>query len=197
MTIMLMSDAFSATRFGLLWWPADPANPTNPFIESMQGCLQHQLAAASPESDFFTSGQIRGSLFPYMEPFTQPDTEEAMIEFLLRDEIRQRLIKKIDYLVTFTGETRKEDKGGIVCGGGFGAGGCLGLAWRNKNTSVRVVIWNVANPLPLAHHESHVKGTTWVPALLLPVPIPALTEREACHEMSLHIINFIQSTQVK
>jgi hypothetical protein len=42
----------TAPRIGLLWWPADPVNPANPFIESLEGCMTEQLAVNCPGSIF-------------------------------------------------------------------------------------------------------------------------------------------------
>jgi len=189
--LLLTTHAFAAQRFGLLWWPADPANPSNPFIESMQDCLYKRLVAAYPNGDFVVSASIRDMLFPYLEPATQPGTEETLAELLSRDAIHARLSQHIDYLVTFSGATTMEAKGGIVCGAGYGGGGCLGLAWTNKDTQVRIVIWDINSHTPSARQEARTRGTAWMPAFILPIPIPALTEREACHDISHQIIEFI------
>jgi hypothetical protein len=186
-------DAAANPRIGLLWWPADPANPANPFIESLQECLTKQLAAACPESTFVPPDTIRDALFPLLEPATQPDSEEAFAALLTRSDVRPRLVKRMDYLAAFTGGTAEENKGGILCGAGYGGGGCFGFAWINKDTRINVVIWDLAEPTPASHQDSRVEGTTLIPALLLPIPIPALTEGEACHDMSRKIVEFIRS----
>lgn len=189
--LMLVTDVSAAPRFGLLWWPADPANPANPFIETMQECLHDRLAGTYPDGDFVVSSSIRDLLFPYLEPATQPMDDESFLALLSRNSVHARLAEHIDYLVTFSGETTKEERGGILCGAGYGGGGCLGLAWTNKDTQLRAVIWDLHSQTPAARQESRSQGTSWMPAFLLPIPIPALTEREACHDMSRHIIEFI------
>lgn len=181
------------TRIGLIWWPADPTNPANPFIRSLESCLTEQLAAACPGSRFIMPSTVRDALFPLMEPATQPETEEAFAALLSRSDIRLRLVKRMDYLVAFAGGTAAESQGGIVCGGGFGAGGCLGLAWINKDTRISVIIWDLGETTPARHQDSHVEGTTWIPAFILPIPIPAFTETEACHDMSRQIVEFVRS----
>ena len=191
---LLAPSAFAAPRFGLLWWPADPSNPANPFIETMQECLHGRLAAAYPDGNFIVSSSIRDLLFPYLEPATQPTDDESFAELLSRDATHARLIKHIDYLVTFTGETVKEKKGGILCGAGYGGGGCLGLAWTNKDTQVRIVIWDLGSHTPSARQETRAQGTSWMPAFLLPIPIPALTEREACLDISRQLTDFIDES---
>lgn len=191
--LCLSADAAAGTRIGLVWWPADPTNPANPFIRSLENCLTEQLAATCPESRLIMPDTVRDVLFPLMEPATQPETEEAFAALLTRSDIRPRLMKRMDYLVAFAGGTAKEPKGGVMCGGGFGAGGCLGFAWINKDTRIRVVIWDLGKATPATHQDSRVEGTTWIPAFILPIPIPAFTETEACHDMSRQIVEFIRS----
>lgn len=192
--LLLAVDAVADPRIGLIWWPADPANPTNPFVESLYERLGRQLAVAFPESIFVSSESIRDSIFPLIEPATQPDSEKAFAALLARNDIRSRLLKRMDFLVTFTGETAEEIKGGIVCGGGFGAGGCLGMAWINKDTRISVVIWDLQEQTSPSHHDSRVEGTTWIPAFILPIPLSARTEAEACNEISRQIVEFIRSS---
>jgi len=191
--LLLAVDSAAEPRVGLLWWPADPANPANPFVESLHKCLARKLVAACPEMILVPPESIRDALFPLLEPATQPDSEETFAALLVRDDVRSRLEKRMDYLVTFTGGTAEESKGGIACGGGFGAGGCLGFAWINKDTRISVVIWSLQEPASASHHESRVEGTTWIPAVILPIPLPARTEAEACSDMSRQIVEFIRS----
>lgn len=194
MGLLPVVDAIAAPRIGLLWWPADPSNPTNPFVETLQECLTGKLASACPEGIFVAPESIRDSLFPLLEPATQPTSDVAFTALLTRNDVHQRLARRIDYLVTFTGGTAEEVKGGIACGGGFGAGGCLGLAWINKDTRISVVIWDLEEPTTAKNQDTRVEGTTWIPAIILPIPLPARTEAEACNDMSRQILEFIRSS---
>jgi len=184
----------ASPRIGLLWWPADPGNPANPFIGSLEKCLAKRLVNAYPDGAFVPSDSIRDALFPLLEPATQPASESDFAALLSRPDARQRLGKRLDYLVVFSGGTASETRGGILCGAGYGGGGCLGLAWINKDTRIDVIIWTLGDTVSAAHQASRIEGTTWVPAFVLPVPIPALTEAEACRDMSRQIVEFIDAT---
>jgi len=191
--LLLPAAAAASPRIGLLWWPADPGNPTNPFIGSLEKCLARRLAQAYPDGSLVPGGRIRDMLFPLLEPATQPASEADFAALLSRPDVRQRLGKRLDYLVVFSGGTESEPRGGIICGAGYGGGGCLGLAWINKDTRIDVVTWALGETVSATHQGSRVEGTTWVPAFILPIPIPALTEAEACRDMSRQIVEFIDS----
>jgi hypothetical protein len=191
--VLLPAAAAASPRIGLLWWPADPANPANPFIGSLEKCLTKRLAQAYPNGTLVPSGSIRDVFFPLLEPAIQPASEADFAALLSRPEVRQRLGKRLDYLVVFSGGTESETRGGIICGAGYGGGGCLGLAWINKDTRIDVVIWALGETVSATHQGSRVEGTTWVPAFILPIPIPALTEAEACRDMSRQIVEFTDS----
>lgn len=190
MGLLPVVDAIAAPRIGLLWWPADPSNPANPFIETLQECLTGKLASACPESIFVAPESIRDSLFPLLEPATQPTSDVAFTALLTRNDVHQRLVRRIDYLVTFTGGTAEELKGEGNCG----HFGCVGFFWINKDTRISVVIWDLEEPTSAKNQDTRVEGTTWIPVIGLPIPLPARTEAEACNDMSRQILEFIRSS---
>lgn len=180
-------------KIGLLWWPAEQATFLNPLADDIEACLADMLTDKCPELGLMYQQQVRDSLFPLMEPGTQPASEEAFAAMLTRRDVRDRLAGKgLRYLVTFTGGTQSDHGGFILCGAGYGGAGCLGFAWIDKDTRIDAVIWELYRQEQGAHLEDSARGTTLIPAFLLPIPIPAPTVSKACEGLGRRIVAYIR-----
>jgi hypothetical protein len=178
---------------GLLWWPADPFKTFYPFADDIDECLTDILADKCPEFELMHQQEIRDSLFPLMEPGTQPTSEESFAALLTREDVRKRLtVKGLRYLVAFAGGTSRDDRGFIFCGGGYGGAGCLGFAWIDKDTRIDAVIWELEGQERVEHLEGSAKGKTLIPAFILPIPIPAPTISKACEGLGQRIVEYIR-----
>lgn len=174
---------------GLVWWPADPADPRHKFATETEECLATTLRERAPGVRIVHHGVIRDALYPHLEPATQPPTATAFAELLARTAVQERLRSLgLTHLVAFTGGTHVAPfQGGILCGAGYGGGGCLGFAWQDKITSLAAALWNLERRERVAQEEARSEGTTIVPAFLLPVPLIADTHTAACQELGAQV----------
>jgi len=184
---------------GLLWWPADPAQSMYSFSKDMDNCLTRYLLNALPQISLVRHEKIQDLLYPWMEPGTQPENEQDFAALMRREDVHLRLAGVgVRFLVAFSGSTRTEDwKGGIFCGGGYGGAGCLGYSWAGKKTALDAVLWDLADIDHPELAEASKSGTSIMPALLLPIPIPASTQSGACRELGRRISMIIQERHVE
>lgn len=188
------ADAPAAIPVGIVWWPADPADAMHAMGSDTEDCLTARMREIAPEIVVTRQRAIRDALFPLLEPATQPATEADFAALLAREDVRARLVHRgLRYLIVFTGGTRKEEPGGfILCGGGFGAGGCLGFSWQGETTALDAALWSLDDGAKLGHESAKAEGKSVMPAFVLPVPIPARTKAEACHELGSRIARAIR-----
>jgi hypothetical protein len=103
--------------------------------------------------------------------------------------IRQRIAALgVSYLVVRSGATSNDVHNGILCGGGYGGGGCLGLAWYDRKTEFKAQIWDLKRGSLDGTVQAQSTGTGVIPALLLPFPayMPA-TESASCRELGARL----------
>ncbi|MCF8159890.1 MAG: hypothetical protein K9J76_04245 [Polaromonas sp.] len=184
------SPASVATRVGIVWWPADPSDAVKALKSDMEDCLTARIRDIAPEIIVVRQSTIRDALFPLLEPATQPATEEAFAAMLARKEVRERLSRHgLRYLVAFTGDTLKAKPDGFVlCGAGYGGGGCLGFAWRNENTALDAALWSLEEGAAVQRREgAKAEGVSVMPAFIFPLPILARTQTAACHELGTRL----------
>lgn len=188
------AEAPAAVPVGIVWWPADPTDAMHAIGSDTEDCLTSRIRGTAPEIVVTGQRAIRDALFPLLEPATQPASEADFAALLAREDVRARLVHRgLQYLVAFTGGTRKDEPGGfILCGGGFGAGGCLGFSWRGETTALDAALWSLDDGILLGHESTRAEGKSVMPAFVLPVPIPARTKAEACQELGGRIARAIR-----
>lgn len=193
---LLAADAPATVAVGIVWWPADPEHATEALGSEIEECLVTRIQEAAPEITVTRQHAVRDLLFPLLEPATQPATEADFAALLARADVRARLAAHgLAYLVAFTGGTRQDAPGGVVlCGAGYGGGGCLGFAWRGETTALDAALWSLDRGAKLGHEAATVEGTFMLPAFGLPVPIPARTQAQACRELGSRIARVIRQT---
>jgi hypothetical protein len=182
------ADAPAAIPVGIVWWPADPTDAMHAMGSDTEDCLTARIREVAPEIVVTRQRAIRDALFPLLEPATQPATEADFAALLAREDVRARLVHRgLQYLVVFTGGTRKDKPGGyILCGGGFGAGGCLGFSWQaNHRARCRALVARRRHRARTRVLQGRRKFCD--AAFVLPVPIPGRTQADACHELGSRI----------
>lgn len=132
-------------------------------------------------------------LFPWLEPSTLPADSTALTALMGRPRVREAIGRSgVDYLVLVRGSTTEgESHGGILCGAGYGGGGCLGLAWWDRNTQLGLALWDLRRFGAMDGVEIRRGGTSVVPAFVLPVPLLAATERPAIDEAAARVADIV------
>ena len=152
-------------------------------------CVGRRLAQASPPFEVIPADRVRLEFFPWLEPSTAPKTVEAVRRWLADPAIQNKM-RAIGarYLLEFHGETKTDiPGGGILCGAGYGGGGCLGFAWGSRESSFSASLLDIREGGTPLDASATQRGGVYVPAFLLPIPIMAQTETKACDELAQRI----------
>lgn len=185
---------------GLVRWPSGDAGA---WTDQIEQCLTGALASGAPGVPVVPSRRIRDRLFPLLESSTEPGSDAGLAALLHRSDVADRLQRLgLRFVVAYTGATTEApSRGGILCGGGFGAGGCLGLAWQDEHTALSATLWDLRERHAAAggagaeteRIEARAEGRSVMPAFILPIPLPARTRDEACGELGRRIAASIRT----
>lgn len=149
------------------------------FMECVKGALLKESAAIRlyPEKDFVDA------LFPWFEARTAPATLEALAELQGHPRVSERLASLgVRYLVWVDGRSEDVDGGGgLSCAVGPGGGGCFGFVWWDTASTYEAVIWDLQENTSLGAVNTDASGMSYVPALIVPIPLIARTQSAACH----------------
>ena len=155
-------------------------------------CINNSLANKQKTFNLIPTQEFINQLYPWFEPRTAPQTTEDLSNFLSRDLVRQKIeILDIKYFLSIRGQTKtNSSSGGLSCAAGPGGGGCFGLAWWDDTSSYTASIWDLEQESSVGNVSVSVSGTSVIPALVIPIPIIARTQKTACDELSGQILDF-------
>lgn len=150
-----------------------------------RSCVGQRLETRTGTFEIVPVAEVRLGFFPWLEPGTAPKTTGDLLHWLATPPVRSRMqALGVRYLLEFHGGTTTEmPGGGIVCGGGYGAGGCLGFAWGSRQSAFRATLLDARADSPPLETGSSRRGGAYMPAFILPVPIMAATQRHACEDL--------------
>lgn len=161
-------------------------------------CIRPSMLEAAPELHFLSAKQFRENLYPYFTPSTTPHDLEGYKRILDKPEVQQRIDSLgVRYLIILTkGGTNEDWHGGILCGAGYGVGGCFGLSWWDRKSELGLAIWNLRNKSLAGNVQVKAAGTGIMPAFGLPIPfyMPA-TETAVCRELGIRLGKFLSGQE--
>ena len=120
--------------------------------------------------------------FPWFEPRTAPVSANELPALLDEPLLAQRLEQLgLRYVIWVQGQTKRvSQSGSMTCGVGAGGGGCFGFLTRENDASYEARIWDTQQQRAAGRVSSDAAGTSYMPALVEPIPIIAREQNNAC-----------------
>lgn len=140
-------------------------------------------AAVVPELEFMNS------FYPWFEPRTAPMSLKRFEALLQMPAFAARMREmNLRYIVWVDGRTETVDKAGsISCAVGPGGAGCIGFGtWDDKST-YEASVWDLRLSQSIATISTESAGTSYMPAVIVPVPIIARVRAAACDGLSAQL----------
>lgn len=160
------------------------------FINCVGRSLQHNMSGINviPEKSFIDS------MYPYFEASTAPMDVQNLDRLIQIPEVSQKLNEfKVRYFVWIDGFTETTDsKGAISCTVGPGGAGCFGFASWEDEASYEATIWDFKDLNLEGKISAASSGTSYLPAVILPIPLLARVQGNACSSMASQISSFLR-----
>jgi hypothetical protein len=158
-------------------------------------CVSKNVARGGDEIRVISEQEFVDALFPWFEPRTAPlhnsDLPELINQPLLAERIREIGLK---YLVWVEGSTKRTSStGSMSCSIAPGGGGCFGfLTWEN-DSSYEASVWDAHTGRTAGRVSSDAAGTSYMPALVIPIPIIARVKNSACVSLAEQLRSFVKN----
>ncbi len=155
-------------------------------------CLNNTILKKQDTFEIIPTRQFQNLFYPWFEPSTAPQSIEDLPKILGNELIKEKLsVMKIKYLIKITGETKTNaSSGALSCAAGPGGGGCFGFAWWDDTSAYNASVWDLSQETSVGNVSANVTGTSMIPAIIIPIPILARTQSNACDGLSDQIVNF-------
>lgn len=143
-----------------------------------------------PEQEFIDA------MFPWFEPRTAPlrtrDLEQLMAEDVVARKMGEFGIRYIVWVDGFTETTDRQ--GSISCTIGPGGGGCFGFGTWEDDANFDARVWDVGSLTNVGTINTDASGQSYLPALVVPIPLIARVEANACSRLATQLKQFVQGS---
>jgi hypothetical protein len=160
------------------------------FVDCVGRSLKYSLRGINviPEQQFIDS------MYPYFETSTAPMDVKNLDRLVQMPEVASKLEEfKVRYFVWIDGFTETTDSdGAISCTVGPGGGGCFGFATWDDEANYEAIIWDFKDLNLEGKISAESSGTSYLPAVIIPIPLLARVQSSACSSMASQIRNFLQ-----
>ena len=136
-----------------------------------------------PELEFLNG------FYPWFEPRTAPMSLQRLDGLMQKPRFAQRMRELgLRYIVWVDGKTETTDKAGsISCAIGPGGAGCIGFGTWDRASTYEASVWDLRQKETIARISASSQGTSYMPALIVPVPIIARVQAAACDVLSARL----------
>ncbi len=156
-------------------------------------CVENALGRGSKGLRVIPRQQFVDSLFPWFEPRTAPAETKGLTKLMERPGVSE-VVKGLGvrYIIWLDGDTETVAQGGsLSCAAGPGGGGCFGFAWWQKDADYEASVWDLDGYETAGTVSADVSGTSFLPALVVPIPLIARTQSAACKGLAQQLRAFI------
>lgn len=156
-------------------------------------CVEDALARGSKGLQVIPHKQFIDSLFPWFEPRTAPAETKGLPKLMQRPGVAETIAEqKVRYIVWLDGDTDRVAGGGsLSCAVGPGGGGCFGFAWWQNDSDYNAAVWDLKGLDSAGSVTADVSGTSFLPALVVPIPLIARARAAACKGLADQLRTFI------
>ena len=171
---------------------SDSYHTGNKTENDFMDCLNRSLSKKQDQFNVISTTEFQNIFYPWFAPSTAPQNIEDLPKLLGKGIIKDKLDElEIKYLVKVTGETKTNaSSGALSCAAGPGGGGCFGFAWWDDTSSYEALVWDLNQETSVGNLSANVSGTSVIPAIVIPIPILARTQSNACEGLTQQIVGF-------
>lgn len=160
-------------------------------------CVEKALGSGSEGLNVIPGQKFVDSLFPWFEPRTAPADTKGLAALMARPGVPAAVKGMgVRYVVWLDGGTERVTQGGsLSCAAGPGGGGCFGFAWWQDDADYEASIWDLNDSEASGTVTADYSGTSFLPALVVPIPLIARTQSKACNGLAKQLKSFLSSNE--
>ncbi|QFT53597.1 hypothetical protein [Microbulbifer sp. THAF38] len=132
-------------------------------------------------------------MYPWFEPRTAPMHVRSLDRLMENKEVRERMESYgVKYIVWIDGSTETTaSAGSISCTISTGGAGCFGFGTWDKESDYEAAVWDFRDRELSGKLSADAKGTSYMPAIVIPIPLIARVQNNACKGMAVQLQQFL------
>ena len=160
---------------------------------NLVSCVANELGRGGMGMQVIPDAEFVDALYPWFEPRTAP-LSLARLEGLLERDILQNAIEafNVRYIIWIEGNTETTNSGGgMSCTISPAGAGCLGLGMWEDESNYEASVWDFHELSESGRISVDSHGTSYVPAVVIPIPLLARVQTNSCRGLGRQIQSFI------
>lgn len=159
---------------------------------SLVDCIGDRLKRSLPSISVLPEQQFVDGFYPWFEPRTAPQHPKRLRKLFDQEFIAERIVDLgLRYFIWVEGSTERTDaKGSLSCAVGPGGGGCFGFGTWEDTSDYETTIWDVNAFKEVGRISTEAVGQSYMPAFIVPIPLLARVEGDACEGMGKQLTKF-------
>ncbi len=156
-------------------------------------CVSSNISKGPSSMRVIPTNSFKNTLFPWFEPRTAPSDTKGLANLLKRNRVAEIISdNNIRYIIWLDGNTDSAGGGGSMsCAMGPTGAGCFGFAWWQNDSKYEATIWDIRDVKNEGNISAEYSGTSFLPAIVIPIPLFARTQTKACKGLSDQLKVFI------
>ena len=162
---------------------------------SLVSCIGSKLRRKIGGLNVISEPEFIDLMYPWFEPRTAPLTMDKFVRVLDEPLIKEEMEKqRVRYMIWIEGATEKiNESGSMSCAIGPGGGGCFGFGRWEDESAYEASIWDFEKTREAGRISTDAHGTSYVPAIVIPIPLLARVQSNACDGMGDQIGAFFNT----
>ncbi len=159
---------------------------------TLVSCIGDLVESGETDVEVIDEQAFLDDFYPWFEPRYAPMRAKDMRRFLKNQELIKALDEKnVRYIVWVDGNTETTDSAGSIgCSISAGGAGCFGFGTWDKESEYEAEIWDYQTRKELGQISVDAAGTSYMPALIVPIPIIARVQANACKGIGTQLRTF-------
>lgn len=160
--------------------------------EDFISCVGRTLGQGQSELNVIPEQAFVDTMYPYFETSTAPMDVRNLDKLMQIPAIAAKFEGlKVRYFVWIDGATERTDStGSVACAVGPGGGGCFGFAYWEDEANYEATIWDFRELSLSGKINAETKGTSFMPAVIIPIPMLARVQANACKSLANQLRSF-------
>ncbi len=160
--------------------------------EELVSCIGSVLDSGQTKVNVIPETTFVDKLYPWFEPRTAPMRVGDLFRLLEYQELSDAIDEfNVQYLVWVDGSTQTTNKSGqITCALGVTGVSCFGFGSWDKKANYEATIWDYNKKEMVGKINGTADGTSYMPAIVVPIPIIAPVQGDVCKAIGLQLRSF-------
>jgi hypothetical protein len=154
-------------------------------------CVGDHIASGDKSVTVIGELQFLNALYPWFEPRTAPMHPKDIERLLTQKPVQEKMAAlKLKYMIWLDGSTeRTGGAGSLACS----LGGCFGFGTWSQAAKYEATIWDFTDRAEVGHVNTSASGQSYMPAVIVPIPIIAPVQGTACDGIGDQLLAFLSS----